>query len=96
MARKERGDEVKIDSCRKSRMIALFPDETWKISRHTCSCYCCKQGQFDKCIGELGDHAVDDDLVNDKLDLLDEPLDPEMFTFIIKVPTLLYTGHQNL
>ena len=49
-----------------------------------CSCYCCNQGRFDGCVGELGDHAVDDDLVNDELDLLDEPLDPEMLTFIIE------------
>ena len=28
VTRKERGDGVKIDGCRKSRMIALFPDET--------------------------------------------------------------------
>ena len=61
-----------------------------------CSCYCCKQGQFDECVGELGDHVADDDLVNDKLDVLDEPIDPEVFTFIIEGPMLLYTVHQNL
>ena len=38
MLRKERSDGVKIDGCRKSRMTALLPDETWKISRHICSC----------------------------------------------------------
>ena len=68
---------MKIDGCRKSRMIALFPDGTWKISRHMCGYYCCKQGQFDEYVGELGDHGADDDLVNDKLDLLGEPVDPE-------------------
>ena len=61
MVRKERSDGVKIDSCRKSRMTALLPDETWKISRHICSC-CSKQGQFDECVGKLDDHAANDDL----------------------------------
>ena len=84
MARKERGDGVRIDGCRNSRMIAmLFPNGTWKISWNMCS-YCCKQGWFDECVGKLGDHAVDDDLMNDEPDLLDEQLDPEMFTFIIE------------
>ena len=97
VARKERGDGVKIDSCRKSRMMALFPDGTWKISRQICICYCCKQGQFDECVGELGDHAADDGLVNDKLDLLDEPLDPEMFIFIIEGSYVaLYSAPKSL
>ena len=65
-------------------MIFLFPNGPWKISRHMCRYYCCKQGQFDECVDELGDHVANDDLVNDELDLLDEPTDPEMLTFIIE------------
>ena len=77
--------------------VALFPDGTWKISRHMCSCYCCKQGQFDECVGELGDHVADDDLVNDKLDVLDEPIDPEVFTFIIEGSYVaLYSAPKSL
>ena len=83
MAKKERVDGVKIDGCKKSNMIVLFPNGTWNISRHMCSCYCCKQEQFEGCVGKLGDHLADDDLVNDELDLLDAPIDPEMFTLII-------------
>ena len=62
-----------------------------------CSCYCCKQEQFDECVGKLGDHLADDDLVNDELDLLDEPIDPEMFTLIIEGSYIaLYSAPKSL
>ena len=48
-------------------------------------------------VGKLGDHAVDDDLVNDNLDLLDDPSDSKILTFIIEgsyVP--LYNAPKSL
>ena len=78
-------------------MIALFNDGSSMISRHMGRCYCYKQEWSDECVGKLGDHAVDDDLVNDNLDLLDDPLDSNILTFIIEgsyVP--LYNAPKSL
>ena len=40
--RRNRGEGRKIKGCRKSRIISFFPDGTWQIKRHICSCSQCR------------------------------------------------------
>ena len=83
-ARQNKENGVRIVGCQKSRMISLFPDGSWQIKRHLCSCDPCKHGEFSKCVGELSDHSIPDEIIDDNIDLLDEndDMDPEMYTFI--------------
>ena len=69
-------------------MIALFPDGTWQIKRHMCSCEACKWGLFNECTADSTQvimEADTNDVVDaDGVDSLDEidGVEPEMFTFI--------------
>ena len=67
-------------------MIALFPDGTWNLKCHLCSCDSCKWRFFDKCSGELSNQMVREDVIDEDLDSLDETddMDPEMYTSIEK------------
>ena len=56
----EKGDGVKIAGCRRSHMISLFPDGSWHVKRHMCSCYFCKLGKFSDCVAELSNHVISD------------------------------------
>ena len=78
-ARKSKGNGVQIAGCQKSHMISLFPDGSWQIKRHICSCCSCKRGKFNECDGELSEHNTpDEEIIDNDLDLLDETDNPEM------------------
>ena len=47
--RKEKGEGIFIKGCKKTRMISLFPNSEWQISRHLCHCKFCMVGEFKMC-----------------------------------------------
>ena len=77
--RKEKGEGIFIKGCKKTRMISLFLNNEWQISRHLCHCKFCMVGEFKMCLKD-----IDYDTLEDETDMLDETddVESEMFTFI--------------
>ena len=80
--RKNKGDGIVLDGCRKSRMISLFPNEEWQIKRHLCNCKFCVVGEFRMCQKDGEEGIIEGE--TDYLSLLDETdaIESDMFTFI--------------
>ena len=95
---KEKGNGIKIPSCRKSCMILLFPDGSWQVKRYMCSCHFCKIGKFNNCIGKLSNHVISDkENIDDDPDLLDNEYNSEMYVFAIEnFYVALYSAPKSL